>query len=100
MEGNIMRFNCEFELQLTIEDIYDQKTFSIPPMIQFSMIDVFGNTTKKEVKLDNHLSSDQAVVINAGSSPQEVVIPREAYDIETIITMMKLSYAFPDRIGV
>ena len=27
MEGNIMRLNGEFELQLTIEDVYDQSAF-------------------------------------------------------------------------
>ena len=59
MEGNILRLNGEFELQLTIEDVYYQVTSSIPPMNHFSMIEVFGNTTKKEVKLDNPLSFDQ-----------------------------------------
>ena len=49
MEGDIMRLNGEFELQLTIEDVYDQVPFSIPPMNQFSMIEVFGNTRKKDV---------------------------------------------------
>ena len=53
MEGNIMRLNGEFEPQLMIEDVYDQVPSSIPPIKQFSMIEVFGNTTKKEVKLDN-----------------------------------------------
>ena len=80
------------------------------------MIEVFGNTTKKEVKLDNPLSfdqcsissvslytafvlhnvpTDQVVVINAGSTPQEVAIPRGAYNIETIIAMLHSSDAFP-----
>ena len=78
------------------------------------MIEVFGNTTKKEVKLDNPLSfdqcyissvslytdfvlhnvpNDQVVLINAGSSPQEITIPRGAYDIETIIAMLNASDA-------
>ena len=35
---------------------------SIPPMNHFSMIEVFGNTTKKEVKLDNPLSFDQCSI--------------------------------------
>ena len=35
---------------------------SIPPMNQFSMIEVLGNTTKKEVKLDNLFSFDQCPV--------------------------------------
>ena len=90
MEGNIMRLNGEFELQLTIEDVNDQMPFLIPPMNQFSMIEVLGNTTKKEVKLDNPLSfdqcsissvslytdfvlhivpTDQVIVINASASP-------------------------------
>ena len=71
--------------------MYDQVPSSIPPMNQISMIDVFGNTTKKDVKLDNPLSfdkcsissmslytdfvlhnatTDQVVVINAGSTPK------------------------------
>ena len=32
MDGNIMRLNGEFELQLTIEDVYDQVPSSILPM--------------------------------------------------------------------
>ena len=55
MEGDIMQLNGEFELQLTIEDVYDQMPSSIPQMNQFIMIEVIGNTTKKEVKLDNPL---------------------------------------------
>ena len=35
LEGNIMRLNGEFELQLTIEDVYDQVPSSIPPMNLF-----------------------------------------------------------------
>ena len=56
MEGRIMRLNDKFELQLTIEDVYDLVSSSIPQMNQFSMIEVLGNTTKNEVKLDNPLS--------------------------------------------
>ena len=116
LEGNIMRLNSEFELQLTIMYMYDQVPSSIPPMNQFSMIEVFGNTTKKEVKLDNPLSFDQCSIssvlhytdfvfhnfptyqvtlINAGSTPQEVKIPRGAYDVETIIAILNASDAFP-----
>ena len=116
MEGNIMPLNGEFELQLTIEDVYDEVPSSIPPMNQFSMIEVFGNTTKKEVKLDNPLSfdqcfissvslytdfvlhnvpTDQVIVINAGNTPQEVLVPRGADDIVTIIAMLNASDAFP-----
>ena len=115
MEGDIMRLNSEFELQLTITYMYDQVPFSIPPMNQISMIEVFGNTRKKDVKLDNPLSfdqcyissvslytdfvfhnfpTDQVIVINAGSALQEVKIPRGAYDIETIIAMLHSSDAF------
>ena len=120
MEDNIMRINGEFELQLKIEDVYDQVPSLIPPMNQFIMIEVLGNTTKKEVKLDNPLSfdqcsissvslytdfvlhnvtTDQIVVINAGNTPQEVLIPRGAYNIETIIAMLNASDAFSIRIG-
>ena len=55
MEDNTMQLNDIFELQWTIEDMYDQVPSSILPMNQFSMIEVLGNTTKKEVKLDNPL---------------------------------------------
>ena len=55
----MIRLNGEFELQLTIEDVYDEVPSSISPMNKFSMIEVFGNTTKKEVKLDNPLSFNQ-----------------------------------------
>ena len=86
------------------------------------MIEVFGNTTKKELKLDNPLSFDQCsissvslytdfvlhnvqidqvIVIEEGTStPQEVLIPRDSYDIETIITMLNVSDDFPVRVGV
>ena len=121
MEGNILPLNGEFELQLTIEDVYDQVPSSIPPINQISMIEVFGNTTKKKVKLDNPLSFDQCsissvslytdfvlhnvptdriVVINTGSTPQEVLIPRGAYNIVTIIALLNASDAFPVWIGV
>ena len=56
MEGKMIRLNGEFELQLTIDDVYDEVPSSIASANQFSMIEVFGNTTKKEVKLDNPLS--------------------------------------------
>ena len=78
------------------------------------MIEVFDNTTKKEVKLDNPLSfdhcsissvslytdfvlhnvpSDQVILIDAGTSTHEVLIPRGAYDIEMIIAMLNASDA-------
>ena len=62
MEGKLMRLNGEFELQLTIDDVYDEVPSSIASANQFSMIEVFGNTTKKEVKLDNTLSFDQCYI--------------------------------------
>ena len=62
MEGKMIRLNGEFELQLTIEDVYDEVPSSITSANQFSMIEVFGNTTKKEVKLDNLLSFDQCYI--------------------------------------
>ena len=115
MDGKSIDLNGEFELQLTIEDMYDQVHSSIPPMNQFSMIEVFGNTTKKEVKLDNPLSfdqcyissvslytdfvlqnvpTDQEVVINGGRTDESIIsIPRGAYDIETIIAKLNASDA-------
>ena len=56
-----MQLNGEFELQLTIENMYDQVPSSILPMNQVSMTEVFGNTMKKEVKLDNPLSHSISV---------------------------------------
>ena len=58
MNGNIMRLNGEFELQLTIEDVCDQLRTLVPSTNQFIMIEVFGNNSKKEIKLDNPLSFD------------------------------------------
>ena len=117
----MIRLNGEFELQLTIEDVYDEVPSSIASANQFSMIEVFGNTTKKEVKLDNPLSfdqcsissvslytdfvlhnvpTDQVVLINAGETIQEITIPRGAYDIETIIAMLNASDAISVRSGI
>ena len=64
LEGNIMRLNGESELQLTMDDVNDQVPSSIPPINQFSMIEVLGNTTKKEVKLGNPLSFDQCSILS------------------------------------
>ena len=115
-EGDIMRLNGEIKLQLTTNDMYDLVPFLIPPMNQFIMIEVLGNTTKEEAKLGNppfhsisvptrpcrsmpiswhNVPADQVVVINAGSTPQEVKIPQGAYDIKTIIAMLNESDAFP-----
>ena len=63
MDGNMMNLNGEFELQLTIEDGVEQGVVLQPaPTNQFSMIEVFGNNSKKEVKLDNPLSFNQCYV--------------------------------------
>ena len=48
----------------------------------------------------HNVPTDQVVVINAGRTPKEVVIPRGAYDIERIIAMLNASDAFLVRIGV
>ena len=114
MEGDIMRLNGEFELQLTIEYMYDQVPSSIPPINQISMIEVFRNTMNKEVKLDNPLSfdqcyissvslytdfvlhnfpADQVIVIDEGTSLHDMLIPQGAYNIETIIAMLNASDA-------
>ena len=63
MDGNMMNLNGEFELQLTIEDVIERGV--VRPLVsanQFSMIEVFGNNSKKEVKLDNPLSFNQCYV--------------------------------------
>ena len=57
MDGNIIHLNGDFELQLTIEDVVEGGEAHVPTSTnQFSMIEVFGNNSKKEVKLDNPLS--------------------------------------------
>ena len=115
MDGNIIHLNGEFELQLTIEDVCDQLHTSVPSTNQFNMIKVFGNNSKKEVKLDNPLSfnkcyissvsfytdfvlhnipTDQVVVMNGSRTDERIIlIPRGAYDIETIIAMLNASDA-------
>ena len=115
MDGNMMNLVGEFELQLTIEDVIEQMNTSFTSTNQFSMIEVFGNNSKKEVKLDNPLSfnqcyvssvslytdfvlhnvpTDQVVVINGGyANSTEITIPQGAYEIETIIAMLNASDA-------
>ena len=65
LTGNIIHLNGEFELQLTIEYRVVCECKDTPTLIstnQFSMIEVLGNTTKKEVNLDNPLSFDQCSI--------------------------------------
>ena len=67
MGGNIMQLNGEFEIQLIIEDGVEceHEYEGVQTLIlanQMSIIEVFGNTTKKEVKLDNPLSFDQCYI--------------------------------------
>ena len=61
MYGNIMRLNDEFELMLTIEDVYDQAPSSIPQMNERRMIEVFASE-KKQAMLGNPLSFDQCSI--------------------------------------
>ena len=52
IEDNIMQLNGLFELQLTIEDRVEGDGEGVPIIMsanQFSMIEVFGNTKKKDV---------------------------------------------------
>ena len=58
----MMNLVGEFELQLTIEDVIEQMNTPFTSTNQFSMIEVFGNNSKKEVKLDNPLSFNQCYV--------------------------------------
>ena len=62
MNGNIIHLNGEFEFQLTIEDVCDQLHTPVPSTNQFSMIEVFGNNSMKEMKLDNPLSFDKCYI--------------------------------------
>ena len=48
----------------------------------------------------HNVPTDQVIVINAGSTPQEIKITRGAYNIETIIAMLNASDAFSVRIGL
>ena len=65
---NIIHLNGEFELQLTIEDVCDQLHTSVPSTNQVSMIEVFGNNSKKEVKLDNPLSFNKCYISSVSLS--------------------------------
>ena len=47
MDGNMMNLVGEFELQLTIEDVIEPMNTSFTSTNQFSMIEVFGNNSKK-----------------------------------------------------
>ena len=62
MAGNVMNLVGEFELKLTIEDVVESIHTSIDSTNQFSMIEVFGNNNKNEVKLDNPLSFNQCYI--------------------------------------
>ena len=62
MNSNIINMNGEFELQLTIEDVCGQLYTPVPSTNQFSMIEVFGNNSKKEIKLDNPRSFDKCYI--------------------------------------
>ena len=64
----VIHLNGEFELQLTIEDVCDQLHTSVPSTNQFSMIEVFGNNSKKELKLDNPLSFNKCYISSVSLS--------------------------------
>ena len=68
MDGNIIHLNGEFELQLTIANVCDQMHTSVPSTNQFNMIEVFGNNSKKEVKLDNPLSFNKCYISSVSLS--------------------------------
>ena len=68
MDDNIIHLNGEFELQLTIEDVCNQLHTPVPSTNQFSMIEVFGNNSKKEVKLDNPLSFNKCYISSVSLS--------------------------------
>ena len=68
MDDNIIHMNGEFELQLTIEDVCDEMHTSVPSTNQFSMTEIFGNISKKEVKLDNPLSFNKCYISSVSLS--------------------------------
>ena len=99
LESNIKHLNDEFKLQLTIEDRVEGISVStLMSTNQFSVIEVFGNNSKKEMQLDNPRSfdkcyisfvsfytdftfhnvlSDQVIEINGGRTDESVIsIPR------------------------
>ena len=115
MDENMINMNGEFELQLINEDVCESVSTSLAATNQFSMIEVFGNNSKKEVKLDNPLSfnqcyvssvslytdlvlqnvpQDQLVMTNGVyANSSEITIPQGVYEIETIIAMLNSSDA-------
>ena len=115
MDENMINMNGEFELQLTNEDVCESVSTSLAATNQFSMIEVFGNNSKKEVKLNNPLSfnqyytssvslytdlvlqnvpQDQLVIINGVYvNSSEITIPQGVYEIETIIALLNSSDA-------
>ena len=68
MDDNIIHLNGEFELQLTIANVCDQLHNPLPSTNQFNMIEVFGNNSKKEVKLDNPLSFNKCYISSVSLS--------------------------------
>ena len=95
MNSNIINLNGEFEFQLTIEDVCGQLHTPVPSTNQFSMIEVFGNNSKKKKKLDNprsfdkcyisfvsfytdftfhNVPSDQVIVTNGGRIDESVIL--------------------------
>ena len=55
--GNIMWLKGKFELQLTIEDVYEQVLSSIPPMNQLSRIEVLRSGRRWSWTTLSHLTS-------------------------------------------
>ena len=117
MDGNMMKLDAEFELQLTVDDEVTNsvdKTGSAASLSQFSLTQVC-NKSKTVKHLDNPLNfkncyissislytdirlfnvpEDQKVVINGNVDDYcEVIIPQGAYELEELIAMLNCSDA-------
>ena len=114
LDGNLMKLNGLFELQLTIDDVITEDDSKVTNLSQFSITQVC-NTPKTVVKLDNPLSfkqcyisaislytdfqlynipEDQVVVINGNVTEHATIeIPKGTYDIEELIALLNTSDA-------
>ena len=111
LDGNLMKLNGLFELQLTIDDVIDTEKdgSKIANLSQFSITQVC-NTPKTIVKLSNPLSfkqcyisaislytdfqlynipEDQVVIIDGNVTDHaSIEIPKGTYDIEELIALL------------
>lgn len=114
LDGNLMKLQGQFELQLTVDDVTEKSEKGITSLSQFSLTQVC-NTPKTVVKLENPLSfkqcyisaislytdfqlynvpKDQVIVIDGNATDHATVeIPKGTYEIEEVIAMLNTSDA-------